>query len=283
MAAWRRHGTELAWWKPLLNTDASCMYLPVACMTQWGYSCSLYHKAHDNYGRMKGVSCNTLVIGVLLVLWWHRILNIESQSYNPASHLRLFQSHHTYALRINIHAQMMVSTDKPSHTEVQTGTETPRLENLTIYFMQVFQKTHLAGCQTPWAAGGGGERTKESAWQLLLTEIRGEREWNQIGNEMTGFSIWQRCFASCWPDCHTFITHWSQHSTSVGPFLTDTGEAIFLGSRCPRSSLQTVMLWMTLGLQVCLSSSSSHWVPLWGGHLPSSYFLLSFHLLCSGT
>lgn len=68
------------------------------------------------------------------------MLNIESQSYNPASHLRLFQSHHTYALRINIHAQMTVSTDKPSHTEVQTGTETPGLETLTIYFMQVFQK-----------------------------------------------------------------------------------------------------------------------------------------------
>lgn len=46
-------------------------------------------------------------------------------------------------------------------------------------------------------------------------------------------------FASHRPDCCTFVTRGGQHSPSLGPFLTVTGEAIFLRSRCPCSALQT--------------------------------------------
>lgn len=136
---------------------------------------------------------NTHVTGVLLGLCLHRILNIESQTYNPASYSRLFQSHHTCALHINKHAQMTGEHSQAFTHRSANRYRIPKMGNLTIYFTQVFQKNHLSGCQTTRTAVGGEERAKDSPWQLLLTETRGEREWNKIENEMTGFSIWQEC------------------------------------------------------------------------------------------
>lgn len=95
-------------------------------------------------------------------------------------------------------------------------------------------------------------------------------------------------FASHWPDCCTFITHCSQHILSVGPFLIVTGETIFLGSRCPLSSLQTNSCAVDdLGapgvflFQLFPLSSTPGWFPS-QFLLPTSYSASTFYVLgCS--
>lgn len=98
------------------------------------------------------------------------------------------------------------------------------------------------------------DRTKESPWQLLLTEIRGEREWNKIGNEMTGFSIWQKCLPAVGP----IAAHSSPAEASTAPLWVPSSQSLGAQSFCEadvpaRPVRPTAVLWMNLGLQMCVS------------------------------
>lgn len=90
------------------------------------------------------------------------------------------------------------------------------------------------------------DRTKESPWQLLLTEIRGEREWNKTGNEMTGFSIWQRCLPAIGP----IAAHSSHAEASTAPFWVPSSRSLgrqsFWEADVPARPFRlTAVLWWT--------------------------------------